>query len=98
MLIILFLCGLVIGIISTVLFIGDKKEKQPEVSVYQYEMTRIENKKLKDSIDRMKINDRSEKIYDSIFVDRVIYKTIYEKIPFSSSSDRDSAFDTLLSN
>lgn len=91
-----FLIGLGFGIISMVIW--HKSEPKPETKVYEYEMTRIENKKLKDSIDRMKINDRSEKIYDSIFVDRVIYKTIYEKIPFSSSSDRDSAFDTLLSN
>jgi len=96
--IICFLIGLTVGIISTVFFMKKNEPAEPEFSIYEYEMTRIENKKLKDSVERLKTNVRIEKIYDSIYRDRIIYKTIYEKIPFSSSSDRDSAFDTLLSN
>ena len=71
--------------------------QKPESEFYEREI------KEKDSIilERDKTISKREKHdsvkYETIYKDRIIYKTIYEKIPYSNSVERDSAFDTLLS-
>lgn len=93
-----FLIGFSLGVLLMYLLDKDKTVTKPETEFYKREI------KEKDSIiavQKKEIADREKRdsvIIQTIYKDRIIYKTIYEKIPYSNSVERDRAFDTLLTD
>lgn len=56
----------------------------------------FQEKRTKDSLEIIRLKNDKTIIRDSIFIERIKYKVIYEKINHSTSLQRDSAFDSLL--
>ena len=56
----------------------------------------FQEKRTKDSLEIVRLKNDKTIIHDSIFIERIKYKVIYEKITHSTSVERDSAFDSLL--
>lgn len=58
----------------------------------------FQENRTKDSLEIVRLKNSKTIIRDSIFIERIKYKIIYEKITHSTSFERDYAFDTLLTN
>jgi len=58
----------------------------------------FQKKRTKDSLEIVRLKNNKTIIRDSIFIERIKYKIIYEKITHSTSVERNAAFDSLLSN
>ena len=58
----------------------------------------FQEKRTKDSLEIVRLKNDKTIIHDSIFIERIKFKVIYEKITHSTSVERDYAFDTLLTN
>lgn len=56
----------------------------------------FQEKRTKDSLEIIRLKNAKTIIHDSIFIERIKFKIIYEKINHSTSFQRDSAFDSLL--
>ena len=70
------------GGIAEIIYQHSIKEKDAEI------------KKLTETIKTR--DERVKLVHDTIYRDRIKFKTIYEKIPFSTHADRERAFDSLL--
>lgn len=76
------------------------RRKEPTIiqddSILNKAREQFQEKRTKDSLEIIRLKNAKTIIHDSIFIERIKFKIIYEKINHSTSLQRDSAFDSLL--